>query len=324
MASKIPEPQTLRISLEGFDPGEMIDAVQGGTVDHWQLTPGHFVGDLLHASAPRANVDWGRYNLPVMFEGTFSPEHVTLGFVLHENEDARFSGTRVSPGSMLVFSEGHELVGALPSSSNWVSVQMERDAFDGSGFEPPTNSFFWSRLEGRALCRLEGSLFPALELLHRNPLHGRGGDSRQLSLALANVEDITMQTLHDRETVRAGRVVPGAYRLSKGYRLARRVAGYMRDRLSQPITIAEICMANGCTYKSLERAFLRTYGVRPKEYLTLLRLCRLREILMDGRGPRSLTDSYLGCGLSHFGRAASYYRALFGEPPSTTMARRAR
>jgi hypothetical protein len=37
-----------------------------------------------------------------------------------------------------------------------------------------------------------------------------------------------------------------------------------------------------------------------------------------------LTDAYLSCGLTHFGRSSAAYRTLFGEPPSSTSARRAR
>lgn len=321
-SSVVTHPQTVRISLEGFDPGEMIDVVQGGAIEHAQLTPGHFTGDVLHVSAPRVNVDWGRYNLPLLFEGAFPAEYMTLAFILDEDGLARFNGEAVAPWSMLVFSEGHELIGSVPPSLHWVSVQVTRETLTGLGWDLPVNGFRSIKLAAGAVALLKRSLLPALELLDRSSSRRDDLDPRRPSLALAQLEDAALQAIDSTESPdsRQTRVV-GEHRISHPYLLARCVADYMRARLSQPVTIAEICTANGCTYKSLERGFLRTYGVTPKEYLTLLRLCKLREQLLRRADSSRLTDVYLSCGLTHFGRSSAAYRTLFGEVPSSTAAR---
>ena len=324
-SSVVTHPKAVRISLEGFDPGEMIDVVQGGTIDHAQLTPGHFTGDVLHVSAPRVNVDWGRYNLPLLFEGAFPAEYVTLAFILDEDGLARFNGEAVAPWSMLVFSEGHELVGSVPPCLHWISVQVTRETLAGLGWHPPVNGFQSMRLDARAVGLLKRSLLPALELLDRNSSRRDDFDPRRPALALAQLEDAALQAIDGTDSADSRQLrIVGEHRISHPYRLARTAADYMRARLSQPMTIAEICAANGCTYKALERAFLRAYGVAPKEYLTVLRLCKLREQLLRRSHCSGLTDAYLSCGLTHFGRSSAAYRTLFGEPPSSTSARRAR
>jgi AraC-like DNA-binding protein len=324
-SSVVTRPKAVRVTLEGFDPGEMIDVVQGGTIDHAQLTPGHFTGDVLHVSAPRINVDWGRYNLPLLFEGAFPAEYVTLAFILNEDGLSRFNGEAVAPWSMLVFSEGHELVGSVPPSLHWVSVQVTRETLAGLGWALPVNGFRSMKLDARAAGLLKGSLLPALELLDRSSSRRDNFDPRRPSLALAQLEDAALQAIDGTESAdpRRTRVV-SAHRISHPYRLARSAADYMRARLPQPLTIAEICTANGCTYKSLERAFLGAYSVTPKEYLTVLRLCKLREQLLRRSDCARLTDAYLSCGLTHFGRSSAAYRTLFGELPSSTAARSAR
>ncbi|MBJ6373566.1 helix-turn-helix domain-containing protein [Sedimentitalea arenosa] len=90
----------------------------------------------------------------------------------------------------------------------------------------------------------------------------------------------------------------------------------------EQLRILEICQRLGYPVKNVERSFRRTYGMSPKRYLSLQRLTVLRQRLRSKAVLRSrLTDLYFDCGLTHSGRTAGEYRALFGELPSETTAR---
>lgn len=313
-----------RISLEGFNPGEMIHAVQGGTLEHTQLTPGRFKGDLLHVHAGRFSVDWGRYNLPVLGEGTFCPDAVTLGFVFNDSGHAIFNGKSVAPSSMLLFSEGHELVTSLPRACSWVSVQAGRGTLASLGLEIPEDCFSVVRLDGEATKCLGRSLVSALRYLDTACRDGARGDTGDVARALVDIEDAAVAALATMSNSYAPLAVKSRRRnVRQAYLLARNAADYMDAHLSHPITIADVCAANRCTYKALGRAFLDVYGIAPKGYLTKKRLSKLRSLLLNAASKeRNLADMYLSCGLTHFGRASRAYMSLFREVPSTTVLRR--
>ena len=64
-------------------------------------------------------------------------------------------------------------------------------------------------------------------------------------------------------------------------------------------------------------------GVSPKRYLLLRRMHLVRRALRDSsRDATTVTDIATRYGFWEFGRLAVEYRALYGEPPSATLARK--
>ncbi len=310
--------------MEGFDPGAMLEAVRGGTLEHTPLAPGHFVGRVLRAWDARLSVDWGRYNLPVLAEGTFCRDALTLGFVLHDDGVAIFNGRSVPADSMLLFSEGHEVAISLPHHCNWVSAQVPRGLLSDLGFEPRPRVFEVWPLPAPVARTLKSTVLRAFETLQGRSPDGPPRAAPGAAQALADLEDATIAIL----SATLDRVEPrgrGGSHPHRGgrYRLARAAAEYINDQLDVPMKVSEVCSAVGAGYRTVERAFVEVYGLGPKQYLTRRRLSRLRLLLKAGQGlEHGVTDLFLRCGLTHFGRAAEGYRQLFGEVPSATASAR--
>ena len=102
--------------------------------------------------------------------------------------------------------------------------------------------------------------------------------------------------------------------------IIQRAEAYMETHLAEPITISRICAETVCPVHTLERVFLKSHGVTPKQFLTYRRLTALRSLLIK-HSPEdmSVTSAALSCGLTHLGRTAVRYRQLFGETPSATL-----
>jgi transcriptional regulator GlxA family with amidase domain len=87
--------------------------------------------------------------------------------------------------------------------------------------------------------------------------------------------------------------------------------------------IAALCEAAGVSERTLRSLFTDAFGVGPNRYLRTRRLQVIRATLAVA-DPRSQTVSGIArrFGFSDAGRMAAEYRALFGEYPSATLARR--
>lgn len=100
----------------------------------------------------------------------------------------------------------------------------------------------------------------------------------------------------------------------------RRVEAFISDRLSDPLSMADIVAASGVSSRSLFYGFQRWRGTTPMAFLKAIRLDRARENLrraaVDGG---NITNIALGVGYSHLSRFSSDYRARFAERPSDTV-----
>lgn len=88
------------------------------------------------------------------------------------------------------------------------------------------------------------------------------------------------------------------------------------SRAWSPADLAEI---GGVSVRRLQQAFREYVGTTPFGYLHEVRLERVHEDLLHGRG-QSVTDVAMRWGISHLGRFAAAYRTRYGELPSQTLA----
>jgi AraC-like DNA-binding protein len=90
----------------------------------------------------------------------------------------------------------------------------------------------------------------------------------------------------------------------------------------QPVYIPDLCREIGVSERTLRASCEEHLGMGPKRYLLLRRMNMVRRAL-QGAAPGEITVTEIATryGFWQFGRLAVEYRALFGEPPSATLAR---
>ena len=90
----------------------------------------------------------------------------------------------------------------------------------------------------------------------------------------------------------------------------------------QPLYVPELCREIGASERTLRTCCQEHLGMGPKHYLLLRRLHLVRRSLRESRpGDTTVTEIATRFGFWQFGRLAVEYKSLFGETPSTTLAR---
>lgn len=103
-------------------------------------------------------------------------------------------------------------------------------------------------------------------------------------------------------------------------RLARRAEAWMRAHLGDPIHISDLCLVLRVSRRELEYAFRQTFDQSPRDYLQTLRLNAIRRALRrSDRLPGQVSRIATEHGITHFGRFAAHFRALFGENPGESL-----
>lgn len=90
-------------------------------------------------------------------------------------------------------------------------------------------------------------------------------------------------------------------------------------RAWSPADLAEV---GGVSVRRLQQAFRQHVGTTPFGYLHDVRLKRVHDDLIQGRGA-SVTEIALSWGVTHLGRFAGAYRQRYGMLPSESLARSA-
>lgn len=101
-----------------------------------------------------------------------------------------------------------------------------------------------------------------------------------------------------------------------------RAIEHIRGTDLSTLDTAALCAAAAVSPRTLEYAFREELGLSPAAFVRRLRLHALRRALLASRlGESTVTELAYHLGFTQLGRLAGTYRGLFGESPSTTLAR---
>lgn len=104
----------------------------------------------------------------------------------------------------------------------------------------------------------------------------------------------------------------------------RRAEEYMRGRLEEPPTLAEVAVACGVSTRTLQAGFQSRHGQGPMQWLREQRLLAVRAVLLaPHEASPSVASAALRFGFDHLGEFSQAYRRRFGETARDTL-RRAR
>jgi transcriptional regulator GlxA family with amidase domain len=102
--------------------------------------------------------------------------------------------------------------------------------------------------------------------------------------------------------------------------LVARITTFLRDHLSDPVTVADLSRMAGVSERTLRAAFHDVVGVSPKRYALMQRLEAAHQALQQADPETTtVTDVAMTFGFFELGRFAGRYRHTFGEVPSHTL-----
>jgi AraC family ethanolamine operon transcriptional activator len=97
---------------------------------------------------------------------------------------------------------------------------------------------------------------------------------------------------------------------------------FMVARISETITVADLCIALGVSRRTLQYSFQEVLGINPVRFLRTIRLNGVRRSLKSaGDGAASVQDVAANWGFWHLGHFVTEYKQMFGELPSETLRR---
>ncbi|HML91225.1 helix-turn-helix domain-containing protein [Methyloceanibacter sp.] len=295
----------------------MSDAVYGAGLEAIQMSPGPVTGSLAFAEHDGLLFSTGYIGGRVALRGPLSETLVTLGIGVRLVGGTRHWLNEVTTGDCGIFMPGDDHDALYAPGSIYASVTLSFDRLEALA-------------EDRGL------------IVDLRSLGGTGVHSRRLSDDAAAKLEEQYEALHaGRQTHESGVKVLGNRFLDmfiqhvgrqprpsiggtdpRGHaRIVARARAYILEHLERPLSIDEIAHAAHASRRTLFRAFSQVFDETPQAYVRKLRLHRIRQDLAS-ESERACTVALVAnrWGIGQLGRFARWYRELFGENPSQTLA----
>jgi AraC family ethanolamine operon transcriptional activator len=299
---------------------EELSRAAAGSATYCQLGAGRFRGRLTRLRTPQFELCLESWSLGMLKKDRVPLHGVVIVVPLKRGSSARLQGRLLAAGEVAVLFGGEAFDYRSSDSEQLLTVAFERAALEGEVRSLTAGGLTELRVEGR----LEGLRVDPSRL--RNlcgravaraavPSWRSSSGVRAREFAGSLVKELFGERALRREAA-AEPLGPDRSRA-----LALKAEAWLRQCLSEPPTIADLCAAVGAGERTIHEAFREHLGTSPIAYLKALRLNAARHALCCGAAGTKVTDIALDWGFLHFGWFSQDYRRLFGETPSQTLQR---
>lgn len=247
-------------------------------------------------------------DFPIFGHAHLSDDEVVVAVITSAPKLARWSGVDLHPGMVLVYGPGAHHAGHTTAGLDFTYLTLrvrglgERIGFGTDMPAAGTLGVFQSIGGGKGVANDMEAIARHVKL-NASPAAMSEG-----------VEALIGLVMHKHPVVTSRRLATSRLIVAEFSKAA--------DARRAAATVSDLSRAISTSPRRLRQAFGDTYGVPPKRYLQLRVLDRANERLAtNGSRCNTVTQVATDLGISHMGRFAAQYCELFGEHPSTTLAR---
>lgn len=309
--------------------GSVDAAEHAGCFNDWnlrmdQVSSGQFAGRLLKIRLDGLDIFRETTTQALIKQGNAWPDALVFSLPLAASNDGRFNGRPLIFPNILL-TDGADLPPLLTSTQlDVVSVAIARgrlsSALEARGESRAADFVARHRHQNHCFAGGPGELSSLQHVFHdichqRNRLEAVIGFAR----ARVSLENTVVDALADILSESAWADVNAATAQKK---IVDRIKEYVFAHVDEPPDIADLCRYVGVSRRTLQCCFQDALGLKPSQYLRMLRLNAVRRelrALAAAGQPVSIGDVAARWGFWHWSRFTENYRMLFGELPSHTV-----
>jgi AraC-like DNA-binding protein len=308
------------------DPDLMVTGIRGAQLQPCQLSARPAASALARVHFPGACLDLVHLGPAMLFSGAMPQDCFTLIFVVACPQVGYSFNFAIehADGYMGFFPPGGALDAVTPAGYRNATLTVPVAEFQAglARYFPQAPDALLARGAGMRVGAAEQArlraLIEALEQLIWDPLEpltsadvrrhlGRRLLATFLAALRSGCEDL---------------VGPPAPRTAARHRRLRQARDYLAEHAHDPVYLDDLCASLGLEHRAVENLFHDFLGVTPTTYLRHQRLHGVhRTLRRTAAAPGAVKRAALEWGFWHQGHFTHYYRSLFGESPSETLAR---
>ena len=301
------------------DPDELAAALRAGDVSYMPLPGRRYEAELSMLQIETLQLRRVRDDAHASHAAAL-PDRVTILVRAGPVGDTTVNGHVLEANTAFIAGPSGPLNGLCRGRQDWAALTLPQDDFPGLaeiwGDGPLHGTTRAFRLAQEAMDRTMAAVNAVADHIPFI-MAGRASATELRGLRSSLQELVADIGAGVEEERKASRAVAGALRI------LRRCEAHLQENIERPVYLQDLCAVVGVSPRKLHQAFVAAVGMSPLAYLKRRRLGLVRRALRDGAaGARLVKSIALAHGFWHLGNFAHDYRAMFGEAPSETLARR--
>lgn len=315
MSTELPAP-VARIESAFDDVDAMAVSPIAWNQRYEQIGRGRFHGRLTQLVFDQFQFARVSYSLGVLQKGCAPPGTWAFGLPLSAEGSLHVRRRPVSEGELIAATSRDDIgftttgpadiiVAVLPAHAieQWMQARRGRDNFNVH--LPSPRWYVPAEEQSRRALSLE-------TLLERLTHHSESALRRTAPQLQERIFQIILGMIPSAEIIEP---------LHSRARIARQVLALLNERLDDPPSITDLCIAVGSRERTLHLSCMEAFGKPPMALMAELRLNATRRALLRPDDSTSVTSVAERYSFAHLGRFSSIYRRQFGELPSVTLSR---
>jgi len=252
---------------------------------------------------------------PMLNRTTIGDDRFLAAVVRSTPPEASWCDIDLEPGMVVVFGPGAEHTGVNPAGLEFAFVAVETEVIgdfaDGVGlpFAPPPRGRVDALPQSPQVTALGSTISSLADVAASGTIPVGRSDDDVLHRVTA--------------TLSGDRTLPRTRAGALHSRVIAATCAEHAEEINRIPGIRELCSVAHVSERRLRAAFVDVYGIPPSRFFRLWALNKARRHLALGDSTSdSVTEIAFALGVRHLSRFASRYKRLYGENPSTTLARR--
>jgi AraC-like DNA-binding protein len=303
-------------SIDSFE--EMDNAIPGARINSVQLERGRLHGYLTHMSVGGLPLATGSFSVGMRARGVLSDDRVTIGMLTGSAARVTQWSYDMHSADALVIPLGVDHDARYYGGASYATISLDQADIDAAfGTEPRLRELgAWPKRHFRA--DLHGG-----ELVTRRLRDIMTRLADRDTTWNADAAEFWKRSIIEAMTATILASTPSELDgpLLSAKRIVRKVEDYIEAAGLKPVHISELCSEVHVSRRTLHRAFYDAVGIGPVAFLRARRLCSVHSILRaSDPATTTIADVAMQQGFLNLGRFSGYYRSLFDECPSRTLA----
>lgn len=302
------------------DPCQHAESLPQWSQEYLQLSPGGFRGRIIEMSCGPVQLFRESMDQAIDEKGHPRPSSYTFGVPIRVHPDGYWQAHTLERDSLLTLSPCEELHFRTPKTSDIFVSVIDCDTLDsyaetviGCEVASLIARAQMQTLEEAAAARYRHVLHEVLSCVQGTPevlMHE--ASRRAVSESVINASLTALLSISGQpERNRGGHAIHRS--------IVERARSFILSRPDSPLTVSDLSTHLKMSRRGLHHAFSNVLGINPVTFLRYVRLHGARKALLKGGPEASVSTIACTWGFWHMGMFSSYYKALFGESPSSTL-----
>lgn len=291
------------------DAYNFADQIVQGEIEHFQLEPGAFYGELTQIISQNVIVGVHNMNIPILQIGRSIKGYITF-LIPRIEQNISWREFNINEKRIGILKGGGNHFALTPSGFMGLPISLSNDYLT-------------------ELLRKYGNKERIYKLIHQSEVIDLNAEDafkiQQKLIALNKADKIDFDLMINelpslllKSILNVADQLPKKYSTSKQI-LLNRILIYIQENLNRRVNTLELSKVFKISERKLRYIFRESIGCSPMRYIKIIRLNKTRKDILYAKENIDINLVANKWGFNHSGQFAADYQMLFGELPSETL-----